>query len=166
MKTQTSELRTPGYLNLSNRRPDRPKEEEIMIWAGVIAQLNRTRVNRELSDTQLPYPLFVLLRHFAHDANREWTINQLARAFQTEQPGMSKRVNKLASMKLLNSRRDAEDGRKKWFSLNDRGFLLLEKASAEIRELDKSAFAGWSANEIDNLHSSLFRLKNYLDENR
>ena len=137
-----------------------------MIWAGVIAQLNRTRVNRKLAGTQLPYPLFVLLRHFAHDPSREWTINQLTRAFQTEQPGMSKRVNKLAELKLLKDRRDTEDGRKRWFSLSQKGSTLLEKVSEEVRQLDKSAFENWSSEDVEVLHASLYRLKNYLDENR
>ena len=75
-----------------------------MIWVGVIAQLNRTRVNRKLANTELPHPLFILLRHFTHDASREWTINQLSEAFQTNQPGMSKRVKKLAERGLLDSR--------------------------------------------------------------
>ncbi len=137
-----------------------------MIWVGVIAQLNRTRANRKLSATELPHPLFVLLRHFAHDPAREWTVNQLSEAFQTEQPGMSKRVKKLASLKLLNSRPDDQDGRKKWFSLNQKGLAMLEELSNEVRELDKSAFDGWTAEEIDTLHAGLYRLKNYMDENR
>ena len=137
-----------------------------MIWAGVIAQLNRTRVNRKLSATPLPYPLFVLLRHFAHDPSREWTINGLSRAFQTPQPGMSKRVNKLASLQLLDSRSDDQDGRQKWYSLNQRGLSLLEQLSVEVRQMDKSAFDGWSDKEIDTLHAGLQRLKNYLDDNR
>ena len=137
-----------------------------MIWVGVIAQLSRTRANRKLSTSALPYPLFVLLRHFAHDPAREWTVNDLSRAFQTEQPGMSKRVNKLANLKLLTSRADELDGRKKWFSLSEKGLALLEELSAEIRELDKSAFNDWTSEEIASLHASLYRLKGYLDENR
>ncbi|MEM7079005.1 MAG: MarR family winged helix-turn-helix transcriptional regulator [Pseudomonadota bacterium] len=137
-----------------------------MIWAGVIAQLNRTRVNRRLAATQLPYPLFVLLRHFAHDPARAWTINQLSDAFQTAQPGMSKRISKLVALGLLDMRPDEMDGRKKWFSLNAKGLALLEARSAEIRELDRSAFDGWSSADIDQLHASLYRLKSHLDDNR
>ena len=43
-------------------RPARPKEEQILVWCGVVAQLYRTRTNRILRDVELPYPLFVLLR--------------------------------------------------------------------------------------------------------
>ncbi len=137
-----------------------------MIWVGVIAQLNRSRANRQLATAKLPHPLFVLLRHFAHDPSREWTISELSRAFQTEQPGMSKRVNKLASLALLDSRPDMHDRRMKWFSLNERGLALLEELSTDIRELDKSAFEGWTQQEISNLHASLYRLKEHLDDNR
>ncbi len=156
----------PGYLNLPNSKTNRPKEEEIMIWASVIAQLNRTRANRKLANARLPYPLFVLLRHFAHDPAREWTINQLSSAFQTQQPGMSKRIRKLTSMGLLDSRPDKDDGRVKWLTLNKKGHSLLEELSVEVRELDRSAFADWSREEIDDLHQGLYRLKNHLDENR
>ncbi len=79
---------------------------------------------------------------------------------------MSKRVNKLANLKLLTSRADELDGRKKWFSLSEKGLALLEELSAEIRELDKSAFNDWTSEEIASLHASLYRLKGYLDENR
>lgn len=137
-----------------------------MIWVGVIAQLARTRANRKLSSTELPYPLFVLLRHFAHNPSREWTISQLCDAFQTEQPGMSKRVKKLAEMSLLVSRPDEVDGRIKWFSLNDKGLSVLEEVSVEMRALDQSTFSDWSNKDIERLHSDLFRLKNFLDEHR
>ena len=137
-----------------------------MIWAGVVAQLNQTRVNQKLAGTELPYPFFVLLRHFAHDTSRAWTINQLSEAFQTQQPGMSKRVKKLTDHGLLDSRADESDGRVKWFSINQKGSKLLEEHSAEIRALDKSAFADWSQADIEGLQQHLYRLKTYLDENR
>ena len=49
----------------------------IVVWIGVIAQLVRTRNNRILRETDLPYPQFVLLLHFCHDPDREWTASSL-----------------------------------------------------------------------------------------
>jgi hypothetical protein len=46
----------------------------------------RTRNNQLLRDAGLTYPQFVLLLHFCHDPDREWTVGTLARAFQRNQP--------------------------------------------------------------------------------
>ena len=147
-------------------RAQRGKEEEILIWAGVVAQLNRTRSNRLLAAAPVPYPLFVLLRHFAHDPSREWTISSLTAAFETGQSGITKKVQKLLALDLLNYRADDADARMKWFSINQRGLEQLEGLNELLKEDQLRPFAGWASEDINQLHELLFKLKSYLDDHR
>ena len=148
------------------RAPKRSKEEDILIWAGVVAQLNRTRSNQLLSHASVPYPLFVLLRHFSHDLSREWSITELTSAFETSQSGMTKKVQKLLSFGLLDSRPDPNDGRKKWFSINKAGQTQLRKMNKLLKQDQLGMFEEWEVAEIESLHALLFRLKGFLDDNR
>lgn len=150
----------------SKRTVNRLAEEDILIWIGVITQLNRTRSNRLLAGTSLPYPLFVLLRHFSHDPDRKWTITQLTRAFETGQSGMTKKVQKLLAAKLLKQNSDSDDGRVKWFSISPFGLETVEASSAALRSNILETFSVWSAEEIATAHDLLFRLKTHLDDNR
>lgn len=160
----------PGSLKYKKepmaKRTPRTKEEEILIWAGVVTQLNRTRANQLLAGAEVPYPLFVLLRHFSHDIAREWSITSLTAAFETGQSGMTKKVQKLLALGLIDSRADDQDGRKKWFSINASGLSQLRAMNKRLLQDQKSHFKGWKSGEIDDLHASLYRLKCYLDDNR
>ena len=147
-------------------RSPRSKEEEILIWAGVVTQLNRTRSNQLLAGAEVPYPLFVLLRHFSHDTSREWSITSLTAAFETGQSGMTKKVQKLLALGLIDARPDNLDGRKKWFSINAAGVNQLSVMNKRLLKDQKSHFKSWKSEEIDVLHASLYRLKCYLDDNR
>ena len=147
-------------------RPSRPKEEQILVWCGVVAQLQRTRSNAILGDAEIPYPLFVLLRHFCHDPDREWTVSSLAHAFQTHQPGITKTVKKLVERKLLRMRADPHDARIKKLRVTASGIRMRDKAIALLGPDTVGDFAGWKRSEIAELHRMLERLKNDLDEAR
>jgi DNA-binding MarR family transcriptional regulator len=147
-------------------RPERPKEEQILVWCGVVAQLVRTRANRTLADAEVPYPLFVLLRHFCHDPDRDWTVTQLAAAFETPQPGMSKKVQVLLDQGLLAARPDARDARVRWLRVTKKGTRLRDRLVARLEPDQKRFFHGWKTAEIEELHRGLERLKTHLDEQR
>lgn len=147
-------------------RRQRPKEEEILVWCGVISQLVRTRANRLLEDAELPYPLFVLLRHFCHDPEREWTVSQLTAAFETGQSGMTKQVKKLLAMGYLSSRADTDDARIKWLKVTAEGEALRNALVARLAPDQNSFFKGWRKQDISNLHAQLERLKSHLDDHR
>ncbi|MGI9432100.1 MAG: MarR family winged helix-turn-helix transcriptional regulator [Myxococcota bacterium] len=147
-------------------RPQRPQEEQILVWCGVVAQLTRTRANRILRDAELPYPLFVLLRHFCHDPAREWTVSQLTAAFETEQPGMTKKVQKLRALGLLASRRDDADRRQRWLKVTPAGVRLRNKLVKRLEPDRDHIFRGWSRAQISQLHRSLDRLRTELDAER
>ncbi len=147
-------------------RPPRSEEEQILLWCGVVAQLQRTRTNRILRDSGLPYPLFVLLRHFCHDPDREWTVGQLTAAFETQQPGMTKQVARLEAMSLLASRPDPNDGRSRLLRVTRKGVRLRDALVAKTEPDRARVFQGWKRSEIRALHRGLDRLRTVLDENR
>jgi len=147
-------------------RPERPQEEQILLWCGVVAQLQRTRANRILDGQPLPYPLFVLLRHFCHDPEREWTVGQLAAAFETGQPGMTKRVRKLLDLGLLASRDDPDDARRRWLRVTSLGVELRDELVGLLAPDQAKVFEGWEPAEIDALHRGLDRLRRALDDDR
>ena len=147
-------------------RPKRPASEEILVWCGVVAQLMRTRTNRLLDGEALPYPQFVMLRHFCHDPAREWTVSQLAAAFETQQPGISKTVRKLVDAGWLEERADPDDGRRKWLRVTPEGVAVRDSAVGRLAPDRRRIFRGWSRDDVETLHALLFRLKSHLDEHR
>ena len=151
-----------------SKSPKAPRTpaEEILLWSGVVAQLNRTRANRLLKDAPLPYPLFVLLRHFSHNPEREWTVTQLTAAFETGQPGMTKKVKKLLQLGLLDTRADQVDGRKRWYRINAAGLTVKDQAMALLRKDQQAIFATWSKSELQQFRNFMLRLKDHMDDHR
>jgi DNA-binding MarR family transcriptional regulator len=147
-------------------RPKRPPEEEILTWCGIISQLVRTRANKILHDDNLPYPLFVLLRHFCHDPAREWTVSSLTAAFETSQSGMTKQVQRLIELGYLQSRNDTQDARIKWLRTTPAGEAMRDMLMTRLMPDQQSLFSNWSTHDVQQLHAGLYRLKTYLDENR
>ncbi|MCG8590975.1 MAG: MarR family winged helix-turn-helix transcriptional regulator [Proteobacteria bacterium] len=147
-------------------RPKRPKAEQIFVWTGVVAQLVRTRCNQLLDQIGLPYSQFTLLLHFSHDPDREWTVTELADAFQQPQPGISKTVQKLVERRWLASRRDDRDGRVRWLRVTGRGLAKRDAAMARLAPDMARFLGGWTPDEVDAFHRLLERLKTDLDEAR
>ena len=147
-------------------RPKRSQEEQIVVWIGVIAQLVRTRNDQVLRESDLPYPQFVLLLHFCHDPDREWTVSGLARAFQRNQPGITKTVRQLLGRGLLRARKDPKDARVKKLRVTARGIRARDAAMAQLAPEFAGDFKGWKRSEVSELHRLVGRLKDHLDEQR
>lgn len=147
-------------------RTTRSAEEEVLLYCGIIAQLSRSRASQHLGEHQLPYPLFVLLRHFCHDPEREWSVGQLAAAFEVQQPGMTKQVRKLLDLKLLRSREDDADKRIRWLRVTPAGQKMRDELLSELAPDQQAIFASWSTDELGDLQRLLGKLKNWLDDNR
>ncbi len=147
-------------------RPPRSKEEQILVWCGVVAQLNRTRTSRILAGGDLPYPLFILLRHFCHDPAREWTVGSLTSAFETEQPGMTKQVQKLLDRGLLIGRPDPADGRSRLLRVTQNGVRLRDRLVRRLEPDRDRVFSGWPDADIGEFHRLLGRLRDELESGR
>lgn len=142
------------------------KLRQILIWIGVANQLTATRFERLMSESNLPLPQFTMLNHFSRDPQQRYTITQLAAAFQANQPAMTKTVQHLLEKGYLEFQVSQEDKRVKFHSITAAGLNAHQQAISQIEPDAQLIFAEWSSEEIEVLHKSLFRLKNWLDDRR
>jgi DNA-binding MarR family transcriptional regulator len=145
---------------------DPEKLQQVLIWIGVANQLTTTRFNQLMAARNLPLPQFSMLNHFSRDPKQQYTITQLASAFQANQPAITKTVQHLIQKGYLNVQVSQEDKRIKYHSITKSGLAAHKQAIAQILPDAQLIFAEWSAAEIEALHQSLFRLKNWLDDHR
>jgi DNA-binding MarR family transcriptional regulator len=145
---------------------DPEKLQQVLIWIGVANQLTTTRFNQLMAERNLPLPQFSMLNHFSRDPKQQYTITQLASAFQANQPAITKTVQHLIQKGYLNVQVSQEDKRIKYHSITKSGLAAHKQAIAQILPDAQLIFAEWSAAEIEALHQSLFRLKNWLDDHR
>ena len=142
------------------------KLRQILIWIGVANQLMTTRFDRLMNESNLPLPQFTMLNHFSRDPQQRYTITQLASAFQANQPAMTKTVQHLLEKGYLDFQVSQEDKRVKFHSITAAGLTAHQQAIAHIEPDAQLIFAEWSSAEIETLHESMFRLKNWLDDRR
>jgi DNA-binding MarR family transcriptional regulator len=142
------------------------KLRQILIWIGVANQLTTTRFDRLTIARNLPLPQFTMLNHFSRDPQQPYTITQLTAAFQANQPAITKTVQHLLEKGYLDVEVSQEDKRVKFHSITAAGLEAHQKAIAQIEPDAQLIFSEWSTEEIEALHKSLFRLKNWLDERR
>ncbi|WP_310485499.1 MarR family transcriptional regulator [Chamaesiphon sp. VAR_48_metabat_403] len=142
------------------------KLRQILIWIGVANQLTATRFDRLMSESNLPLPQFTMLNHFSRNPAQSYTVTQLASAFQANQPAMTKTVQHLLEKGYLEFQVSQEDKRVKFHSITAAGLAAHQQAISQIEPDAQLIFAEWNSDEIDVLHQSLFRLKNWLDDRR
>ncbi|WP_416896621.1 MAG: MarR family winged helix-turn-helix transcriptional regulator [Minwuia sp.] len=137
---------------------------ELLTSFGIITQLFEDRARRVLP-ADLPRPLFSILNHFVR-LGGDRTVTDLARAFQTPQPGMTKSVQKLLDRGYLRVEGDPEDARRKRLFITDEGAAAHRKALMGLGPDAELVFGSWSTEELAELQKPIFRLRRWLDENR
>jgi DNA-binding MarR family transcriptional regulator len=145
---------------------DSEKLKQVLTWVGVINQLTTTRFNQLMADSNLPLAQFTMLNHFSRYPQESATITQLASAFQANQPAITKTVQHLIKKGYLKVQVSQEDKRIKYHSITSSGLAVHQQAIASILPDAQLMFAEWSSEEVETLHQSLFRLKNWLDDHR
>jgi DNA-binding MarR family transcriptional regulator len=145
---------------------DPEKLKQVLIWIGVANQLTTTRFNQLMADSDLPLPQFSMLNHFSRDPKAQYTITQLASAFQANQPAITKTVQHLIKKGYLAVQVSSEDKRIKYHSITKAGLDMHQQAIAQISPDAQLIFMEWSVEEVETFHLSLFRLKNWLDTHR
>lgn len=145
---------------------DSEKLKQILIWVGVANQLTTTRFNQLMSESNLPLPQFTMLNHFSRNPQQGYTVTQLALDFQANQPAMTKTVQHLIKKGYLKIQVSQEDRRVKYHYITAAGLKVHQQEIARIIPDAQLIFAEWNSEEIDVLHQSLFRLKNWLDDHR
>jgi len=139
---------------------------KILISLGIIHQLNNAWLAKALTPLGLNQSQFNLLNHFAHQPQRQQTISQLAQVMQMNQPGITKVVNKLVEMKMIEITKDEQDGRKKWIKINANGLEKVENAHASFTPKLNSCFQQWEEPEMQQMLQHLDKFKHWLDNNR
>lgn len=146
---------------------DPEKLKDIFTWFGVINQLFTTRANRYLAEVELPLPQFGVLNHFTRQVDDTGTtVTRLTAAFQANQPSMTKTVQQLVAKGYLEARPGREDQRVKHLFLTPAGRAAHGGALARLGPDAAAIFADWDVADIATLHRLLFKLKNWLDDNR
>jgi DNA-binding MarR family transcriptional regulator len=149
---------------MSGHNPE--KLQQVLVWIGVTNQLTTTRFNQMMAESNLPLPQFTMLNHFKRNPQQGHTITQLAAAFQANQPAITKTFQHLVKKGYLNIQVSKEDKRIKYHFITQAGLEAHQKAIAHILPDAQLIFAEWSIEEVETLHQSLFRLKNWLDDHR
>ncbi len=138
----------------------------IFILIGIINQLATTRINRILKLLDLPMAQFVLLQHFSHQVNQEWTVTQLAKALEVNQPAMTKTTQRLLKKRFLKMTVSPVDKRIKQFSITDTGSSVLNSSWEQLLPEIGQLLSLWDPNDLSLLQELLERLKVQLDEAR
>jgi DNA-binding MarR family transcriptional regulator len=140
--------------------------ERVLILIGIINQLATTRLNRVLSELDLPMAQFTLLTHFSHNPEKGWTVTQLAKVMEVNQPGMTKTTQRLLKKGLLKVVQEKVDKRIKTFYVTKAGLASLSSAWEKLLPDVVDLSSKWKAEDLDQLRLLLERLKNQLDEAR
>ena len=138
----------------------------VFILIGIINQLANTQINRVLKLLDLPIAQFSLLLHFSHGARKEWTVTQLAKVMEVNQPAMTKTTQRLMRKGFLEMRVSSTDKRVKAFSITAAGSAVLNAAWEKLAPEIGQIFSKWDPKDLSQLQELLERLKVQMDEAR
>jgi len=134
---------------------------------GITSQAFRSRVDGLLAPHGLSYNHFSMLVHLTHQhqtnqdkTEQGQTISQLADAFETKQPGVSKMVTKFEAAGWVQTQSDPADIRKKLVSITTAGAKLVEDTQIILGTDVIGWFDGWS----DADQAKFLKLLNRLNE--
>ena len=142
------------------------KRFQILNYVGIVDQLATTVANRLLAADDLPLAQFVMLNHFSHEPARGQTVMEVARAFQTQQAGITKMLQRLVKKGYLRVEHSREDRRLRIHCITEQGLRAHADAIGRLMPEIARTFAQWQPADIDRLHGLLFRLKDWLDRDR
>lgn len=138
----------------------------LFISLGIVSQLTDAMLATKLSPFGISSSQFTILTHFLRHQDQAQTISELAKVMQMNQPGLTKVINKLHQMGMLDIEKDQFDGRKKWIRINAFGIETVQAAYASFMPVMDEIFAEWGENEMQQTLDKIDKLKVWLDENR
>ncbi len=141
-------------------------EARIMINLGVIQQLMATRQLKLFKKLELTYSQFSLLNHFSHNPERSWTVTELARSMEMNQPGITKVVSTLLKKNLLSVKIDQYDARKRHISITHRGLKLCQKTMNQLSPDVAFILENWTDQDLKQMQHHLEKLMHVLDSHR
>ena len=136
------------------------------VLLGIIRQLMTTRQNNLFADLELTLSQFGVLNHFVHDAQRSWTITDLANVMEMNQPGITKIVSVLIDKGLLQSQLDEVDKRKRHLTITQKGLNFCDDTYRALLPEMSHMFVEWNDSSLQEFHQHLEKLMLWLDTNR
>ena len=140
--------------------------EKVLILVGFINQLATTRLNRVLSELDLPMAQFSLLTHFSHNPQRGWTVTRLAKVMEVNQPAMTKTTQRLLKKGYLSIQQAQSDKRIKNFFVTGSGLQTLSSAWEKLAPDMQDLRSSWQESDVEKLQELLEKLKTQLDDSR
>lgn len=131
-----------------------------------IQQMRATRIGRILKPSGVPAAQFAVLARFAAAPERSWTVGQLAAVSETNQPGLTKVVQRLLGKGHLASWPDGSDRRVRHLTITADGLEAFARASAAMRPDLLAIFEDWKGKDLRAFASDLERLHEWLDSHR
>lgn len=142
------------------------KQQRIMVQLGIVQQLMATRMQQLIKPLGVSSSEFALLNHFSHQPKRSWTISELAKVMEMNQPGITKVVASLIDKGALQATPDTTDKRKRHITITNQGLQLCRDSMARLAPDIEACFADWQEQEIDQLLATSAKLMEWLDNHR
>lgn len=133
---------------------------------GITAQLFETRMSKLIGRHDLTSSQFALLNHLARHQGENESVSDLTQALELNQPAITKIVQKLTKKGMVETRKDAQDSRKKWVTITPSGLQAIGTVMQDMGPDIFSWFEEWSAEDLDRFNADLKRLSTWLDQNR
>lgn len=137
---------------------------ETLSAISVLQQLLTSRTS-QLVGSELPVPQFAMLNYFQR-MDCELTVTDLAHAFQSPQPGITKTVQKLLAKKYLVASADAGDRRRKILQITQAGREAHRNAVQKLAPDAFALFEDWTFDEMLSFSRQVERLKDWISANR
>lgn len=141
-------------------------EVRLMVLLGIIRQLIATREAKLFAGVELNPSQFGVLNHFTHSPERTWTVTSLAEVMEMNQPGITKIVTVLLDRKLLESRSDAADSRRRNLKITANGLELCESIMKSLLPDVSYIFKNWEDADLTKLEDYMEKLMHWLDSHR
>ncbi len=138
----------------------------LFISLGITHQLTDNILMRLLAPFDLGISQFYILSHFARHKEQAVTVSELARVMQMNQPAVTKIINKLNEMGLVDIQKDEKDGRKKWVNINQQGLNKISEAYTSFQPFMAQVFGDWNQEEMQKTLEKVNKLKTWLDNHR
>ncbi|MBK9119197.1 MAG: winged helix-turn-helix transcriptional regulator [Phycisphaerales bacterium] len=145
---------------LGKRRPfDLPEEEAYLsiVRTGVVLQCQHARLFRAYDLTPASYNILRILRGAGAEGR---CASEIASQVVTEVPDMTRLVDRLENLGLLERHREDIDRRKIRIRISEKGLTTLAELDAPVRDLLRQQFAGVAADDQQRLIGQLAALRN------
>nr|WP_282437206.1 MarR family transcriptional regulator [Vibrio amylolyticus] len=138
----------------------------MIVQLGIVRQLMATREAALFSSLPLNPSQFGVLNHFTHKPDRSWTVTDLARVMEMNQPGITKIISVLLEKNLLESISDIEDKRRRYLKITSQGLRLCEETMASLMPDISHLFSNWQDEELNQMQEHTEKLMRWLDNHR